>query len=393
MKHRNLVWPFSFYFLFYAGVAASFPYQVLYYQSLSFTGAQIGLLVGIAPLITLVSLPLITGLADRTNKHKLIMSLSLLIVILGLVLLPLLKTLLPLLILVILSGVFFSPVTSLADSATMFMLGDGKALYGRIRLGGTIGFGIVATVVGALVEDHGLRIAFWSAAGMFFIAFLASQKLVHGGEASGKSVDRGRASDLLRNPHFLLFLLIGFSGGLSFTTINIYLFPYMKDLGAGESMMGLALTIGTIAEVPVLFFVSRFIKRFRAFAVVVFSLAMTGLRLLLLAVAPTPGFVLLTQLLNGFNYPLLVVAGVVYADEQAPQGFRATAQGLFGAAVGGVGAAVGGFAGGLLLERLGAKGLYFSICVFVAFVLVFVYLVRRALPPEQEPAPLAPSIG
>jgi MFS family permease len=103
--------------------------------------------------------------------------------------------------------------------------------------------------------------------------------------------------------------------------------------------------------------------------------------------------VLLVQLLNGFNYPLLTVAGVVYADEQAPKGFRATAQGLFGAAVGGVGAAVGGFAGGLLFEWLGAKGMFFFFCMFVALVLVFAYLVRRALPPEQEPAPLAPSIG
>ena len=393
MKYRNLVWPFSFYFLFYAGVAANFPYQVLYYQSLSFTGAQIGLLAGIAPLITLASLPLMTGLADRTNKHKLIMSLSLLVVISGLVLFPLLKTFIPFLVLAIVSGVFFSPVTSLADSATMFMLGDGKDLYGRLRLGGTIGFGIVATAVGALVEDHGLKLAFWSAAGIFFIAFLVSQKLVHGAPVSGRPVDRERASDLLRNPHFLLFLLIGFSGGLAFATFNIYLFPYMKDLGAGESTMGLALTIGTIAEVPVLFFVSRFIRRFRAYAVAVFSLAMTGLRLLLLAIAPTPGFVLFVQLLNGFNYPLLAVAGVVYADERAPRGFRATAQGLFGAAIGGVGAAVGGFAGGLLFESMGAKGMYLVLFVFVALVLVSVSLVRRALPPEQEPAPLAHSIG
>jgi len=69
------IWPFSFYFLIFAGAAAHLPYQVLYYQSLSFTGAQIGL----------VSLPLVTGLADRRNKHRLIMRLSLLVVILGLI--------------------------------------------------------------------------------------------------------------------------------------------------------------------------------------------------------------------------------------------------------------------------------------------------------------------
>jgi MFS family permease len=190
MKNRALIWPFSFYFLFYAGVASFGPYRVLYYQSLSFTGAQIGLLVGITPLITLVSVPLMTGLADRTNRHGLIMSLSLLAVVLGLVLLPTLKTFMLLFAVAILFSIFFSPIMPLSNSATMFMLGDKRELYGRIRLGGTIGFGIVATVAGSLAENNGLKIAFWSAAGFFFIAFVVSQKLVHGGEESGKSVDR-----------------------------------------------------------------------------------------------------------------------------------------------------------------------------------------------------------
>jgi PPP family 3-phenylpropionic acid transporter len=240
------------------------------------------------------------------------------------------------------------------------------------------------------VQSHGLKAAFWSAAGLFFIAFLVSQKLVHGGQESGGPAQRGRASDLLKNPRFILFLLLGFSGGVSFTTINAYLFPYMKDLGAGESTMGLALTIGTIAEIPVLFFVGRFIRRFGAYAVVVFALAMTGMRLALLAVAPTPLFVLFSQLLNGFNYPLLTVAAVTYADEQAPQGFRATAQGLYNAAAGGIGGAVGGLAGGLLFESVGAKGMNLVLLIFVTLVLVSVGLLRRALPPEPESAPLQP---
>ncbi len=141
-----------------------------------------------------------------------------------------------------------------------------------------------------------------------------------------------------------------------------------------------------------LFFAGRFIKRFKPYAVLIFSIAMTGLRFLLLAVAANPVFVLFVQLLNGFNFPLLYVAGVTYADEHAPEGFRATAQGLFNAAMGGIGAALGAFAGGLLFESVGAKGMYLVLCVFVVFVLVFASLVRRALPPEQESVPLTHSI-
>ena len=392
MNYRKYLWPFGFYFIFYAGVASFGPYQVLYYQSLSFTGAQIGLLVGIAPLITLVSVPLMTGLADNTHQHKLIMSLSLLFVVSGLMLLPYLKIFALIFGYAILFSVFFSATMPLSISATMFMLGDRKELYGRMRLGGTIGFGIVATIVGTLVENHGLKIAFWGAASLFFIALLVSLKLEHGGEEIKDSTGRGRASELLKNPHFLLFLVIGFSGGLSFATLNTYLFPYMKTLDAGESLMGLALTIGTIVEIPVLFFANRLIKRFGAYILLLFSLAMTGLRFLLLVVAPDPRFVLFIQLLNGFNYPLLIVAGVTYADEHAPQGFHATAQGLFNAATGGIGAAVGGFVGGLLFEGIGARGMYLFFCIFVVLILVVVTIVHQLLPLEKEDMPSSPAI-
>ncbi len=383
MLSKKFVWPFSFYFLIFAGVAAHGPYRVLYYQSLSFTGAQIGLLVGITPLITMVSLPLITSLADRTNRHSMVMNISLLIVIAGLIILPYLTDFTPIFGVAIVFAIFFSPVLSLANSASMFMLGDQKELYGRVRLGGTIGFSIVAAIAGVLVENQGLKIAFWSGALIFFITFLVSQKLVHAEETSDQTANKGQVADLLKNPHFLLFLLIGLSGGISFATLNTYFFPYMQELGAGEAVMGLALTIGTIVEMPVLFFVNRFITRFKAYPLLIFALAMTGLRFLLLGIAPNPTFVLFVQLLNGLNYPLLTVAAVTYADEQAPVGYRATAQGWFNAATGGFGGAIGGFIGGLMMESIGGKGMYLIFFGFVILVLIVVSLIKRSLPPEE----------
>lgn len=383
MKNKQLRWPFGFYFLLLAGVAAHGPYRVLYFQSLEFTGAQIGLLTGVAPLVTLISLPLITGFADRTKRHKLIMSVALLVVIAGLIIYTTLTTFTALFIVTILIGIFFAPVMALANSATMFMLGEWKEGYGRIRLGGTLGFSVVATLAGILVENHGLKIAFWSGAGILFLSFLVSQKLTHGDKESGKPANWNRIGELLKNPRFLLFLLLSLSGGISFATLNSYLFPYMKAVGAKEATMGLALTIGTISEVPAMFFAGQFIKRYKAFNIILFALAMTGLRFLLLGIATSPTLVLWIQLLNGLNYPLLTVAGVTFADEHAPEGFRATAQGLFNTATGGIGAALGGFAGGLLFESLGAHGMYLAFGTFVFIGLVVVGAIQRVLAPKE----------
>jgi len=376
-------WLFSFYFLYFVGVASFRPYLVLHYQALGFTGTQIGLIFGVTPLVTIISLPLMTGLADKSNRHRLIMSLALLISVVILTVIPYLELFVVVFAVMLVYTVFRAPVMPLAASATMHMLGDQKELFSRMRLGGTIGYSIAATGVGLLVENHGLRIAFWTAAVAFFLAFVISQKMVHSDDYE-KSKHRGRASELLKNPQFLLFLLLGFSGGIAAATLNTYLFPYMKELGAGESTMGLALTIGTIVEVPVLFFVSSFIKRFKAYTIVVFALGMTGLRFILLAIAGDPTFVLVIQLLNGVNHPLLSVAGATYTDEQAPPRFRATAQGLFNVATAGIGSAVGGFVGGLLFDYIGAKGMYLTVGLSIIVVIAFVTVARRFLPVERN---------
>jgi MFS transporter, PPP family, 3-phenylpropionic acid transporter len=385
IQHKTALWPFSFFFLFYAAVAAHGPYRVLYFQSRSFSGVQIGLLSGIAPLITLVTLPLITGLADRTNKHRTITTLSLLVVIVTVAAYPTIKNFTVLFILTVLASTFFSAVLSLANSATMFMLGERKDRYSRIRLGGTIGFSLVAVLAGTLVEQRGLTIAFFVGAALFFATLLVSLKLVHGEEESENSANWRGMRELIRNPHFLLFLLIGLVGGISFTALQTFFFPYMKSLGARESLMGLSLTIGTFAEVPILFFAGRFIKRFSAYKLMVFSLFMTALRLLLLGILANPALILFVQLLSGFNFPLLTVAGVTHADDLAPKGFRATAQGLFNTAVSGVGTAIGGITSGLLFENLGAKRMYLGLCLFLILVLVAVSLVRRGLPERKGP--------
>lgn len=379
-------WAFGVYVLLFAGSASYRPFMVLFYQSLDFTGAQIGILAGITPLLALISMPLMTGIADRTHQHKLVMSLMLLASVGVLSIFPALDTFLLVLGGTLLITIFFPPIIPLLDSATMSILGDRKDLYSRIRLGGTIGFGVMATITGTLVENYGLRLAFWSAAAMYFITLIVSQKLSHKGDASEDDLEPSNAGRLLQNPQFLLFLFIGISGGVAFGALNAYLFPYMDQLGATGTVMGLALTIGTIAEIPVLFFIGRFIKQFGAYTLLLVSIGLTSVRLFLTAIAPTPEFVLAAQLLNGFNYPLLVVAGVTYADEHAPQGFHATAQGLFTVAVGGIGVAIGSFIGGILFDAIGPRSMYVIFSIYIAVVLVIVNLIQRVLAAPSQPA-------
>jgi PPP family 3-phenylpropionic acid transporter len=193
---------------------------------------------------------------------------------------------------------------------------------------------------------------------------------------------------LLSNPRWILFLIVALSSGLALAGVNNYFFPYMKELGAGTSMMGIALTIGTITEVPVLFFGNRLLRLFKPYGLFMLAAAVTAIRVLLFAANSTPAFALVIQLLNGFTFPAMWMAGVAWANAHAPQGMTATAQGLFGAMTFGFGMAVGGFLGGPLLESLGGRGLYLVFGSIALATVIVAALVERRLPKEMPAAPI-----
>lgn len=374
--------------MIYAGFAFASPFLVLYFQGLGFSGAEIGLLAGVAPLITFCGAPFWTGLADATRRHRLILTLSMTVGVAGYILYPFLRVFAVVFLVSIVLNFFFAPVSSFADNATMYMLGDKKDFYGRIRLGGTVGYAIAAPIAGVLVARYGLRAGFWSAAAAYFLALLLSRGFVHAPSKDSPPALRGLRT-LLSNPRWILFLIVALSSGLALAGVNNYFFPYMKELGAATSLMGIALTIGTITEVPVLFFGNRLLRFFKPYGLFMLAAAVTAIRVLLFAANTSPTLALAIQLLNGFTFPAMWMAGVAWANAHAPQGMTATAQGLFGAMIFGFGMAVGGFLGGPLLESLGGRGLYLVFgCITLATVVV-VALVERRLPKEAPAAPVA----
>ncbi|MBN2118879.1 MAG: MFS transporter [Anaerolineales bacterium] len=377
------IWPFTFYFLYFAAFASALPFFVLFYQSLGFNGAQIGLLTGVPPLITLFASPTWTSFADAKQRHKFVMGLGIVISAIAIICLPFFTGFTLVFIIIILFYIFISPVASLADSATMAMLGEERAMYGRIRLGGTIGFGLFAPIAGALVEDYGLKIGFWAFSAIMLVNFFISQRLSHGShEVSTSNSISIRV--LLTNRRWINFLFLAFLGGIGGFSAASYLFPYMAEMGANESTMGWALTIATLTEIPIFFFGNRLVRKFGAYGLLTLSLAMFGIRALLFAAVSVPLLVLVVQVFGGMIFPAMWAAGVSYADENAPAGLKSSAQGLFGAASFGVGAAFSGFISGLLLESIGGRGMFLVLGIIILVGLAIAEGIRRLFPEKSD---------
>jgi PPP family 3-phenylpropionic acid transporter len=375
------IWPFSFYFLYFAAFASLLPYFVLFYQGLGFNGTQIGLLTGVPPLITLFGAPFLAGVADSTSRHRLIMGLGIIVSIGVMLIMPSMKVFVIVFILIIIFNTFMSPISPLADSATLSMLGEERAMYGRIRMGGTIGWGLMAPVAGTVVENYGLRLGFLMFAVIMLLNFFVSQKFSFG-RTEEHEAKGGGIRTLLANRQWVFFLIVSFLGGVGIFTVASYLFPYMAELGANESQMGIALTISTLTELPVFFFGHRLVKRFGSYRLFMIALALIGVRSLLYAAIDSSAQIYLVQAFSGMIFPVMWLAGVSYADENAPAGLKSTAQGVFGAMTFGFGAALGGFVGGLLLESIGGRGMFFVFGITILVWLALIEGIKRLLPKE-----------
>lgn len=375
-KQPTLIWPKAFYFCFYAAGAALMPFLVLYYESLGLSGRQIGFLAGISPFISLVGAPLWGALADITRRHKAIWSIA----IAGAITMALVLsrvTIFALLIpTVVLYALFASPIIPLADSAVMALLAERRDRYGRQRIWGAVGWGIAGPLVGQLIETRGLQWAFWGYAGIMLVGLLVVGQIPYRADGLQAPFWRGTRT-LLANRAWLLFLFLAFVGGAGQAVIHNYLFLYMNDLGASKTMMGFSLTIATLSELPMFFFADRFLARWSAKGLFVFGTLVYVIRAMALSFINIPGLILVTQLTHGLTFSAMWVAGVSYADQIAPPGLKATAQGLFTGVFMGIGSATGAVVGGLLYQDFGGAVMYRSMSLVVAGSILVFLLVQR----------------
>ncbi len=330
----------------------------------------------------MVGATLWTGLADAKLRHKLIMSLTILISVLTAVMFPLINSFALIIPVVFIFALFSAPVTSFADSATIYMLAAKKDMYGRIRLGGTIGWGLFAPLAGLIIDRHGIKWAFWGYSAILVFTLLICQWFTFEQKVVREPM-QGNIFKMLSDRRWMLFLSLMLLSGVAFTTVNSYLFPYMVALGINGLTRGIALTIATISELPVLFFSNYLIDRFKARGLLFIGVFITGVRLILYAAVNSLSGILIFQLLSGLTFPLVWVAAVSYANDIAPEGMKATGQGLLGAIVFGFGAAVGGVVGGLLRGSLGGQAMFFLMGIVVLLGMAVIFLLERNYHPRQ----------
>ena len=378
----------TFYFLFFAGLAALMPFLALYYEGLGLSGRQIGVLTAIPPLIALFAASLWGGLADATHQHRRLLGLAMAGAIVCVLVLSQASSFLLLGVLIVGYAFFFAPINPLVDNSAMEMLGERKNQYGQLRLWGAIGWGVSAPLIGRLVETHGLRWSFLGYALIMALGLVVILRLPISENSISSSFWHGFRV-LMARRRWILFLIVVFVAGLGAGILNNYLFLYMNQLGASETLMGLALTVATLSELTVFALSGRMLQRWGTGRMLAASIVAMVIRMLAYSVVTTPWAVLVIQLLHGFTFAALWTAGVSYANSAAPRGMGATAQGVFSGVTMGLAAATGAFVGGWLYQGVGPVLMFRWAGIGIALALLVAALASRYL---VDPQPTAASV-
>ena len=366
VKKHGKFWAFAFYFLFFSGSVAVNNYYALYFQQQGVPGSQIGLLLGLGSLSSLIAGPLWSGLADASQRHRLILSVTVLGNLVAVFLFPFSNAFWWFLVLMVVQSFFVGPIISLADNAALTVLGDERDQYGSLRSGGTIGWGLFAPVAGLMVARFGMRYNFSIYAFGLFLALLACQQMHFSSHKAGGSF-WGGLRQLLLDRKWLVFLFVVFIGGSGNAIISNYLFVYLQKIGTSPAWMGWAITISTAMEAPALFLGSRLLRKFGTYRLLLLGLACMGIRCALYSAVSVPWGALAVQLMQFVSFPFILVAGVSFVVENATAGMGATAQSIFWSSFSGIGYVAGGFFGGVLLQYIGVQGMFltFGMVIFV----------------------------
>lgn len=235
------------------------------------------------------------------------------------------------LILLILVSIAGAACDSMNNVACLELLGSNTEAFGRQRLFGTIGWGLVCPLSGFLSDQFERSIIYV----VLLMVILRTTDIII---MCIIPIPKARVSSDMSRDIRIIFTskdILVFSCGVAFygfvtSIINVFEFWFLEDLGASRTLLGLSIFMQClVGEVPFLFFsgwIVRKIGHFLSFACVFFGLL---LRLAFYFVLVNPWLVLPIDTLHGVTYGLFIVTITSFAKRKAPTGMDATMLGLF----------------------------------------------------------------
>lgn len=455
---KNLLLSKVFYFFYWGAVGSFLPLLGVYFKQLGMSPSQSGTLVGCRPMVEFLSAPMLGSLADKLDRRKSLFIFSLTAWIsftfsfafikpapvsckkyflltknvseiskdatmelrdfLGprtatktlppepkvknsLVFSPsgVHQVFLVLLFLTVIGEFFSAPAITLADSATLQILGDQKDKYGKQRLWGSLGWGMSMFTLGFVIDKiRGYEVCGeivsknYTPAFYFFVVLMLCALLVatrfsfisKPNESKDKAGGGLQLLQVLVTFRYLSFLFVAFFMGFGNGLIFTFLYWHLEDLGGPPTLFGIASLIDHISEIICYFQVEYVIQKIGHVHVLYVGLAGNVLRFICISLLSNPWYVLPLEILQGITHAAVWASCTSYIGKIAPTEYATSAQGVLQGLHHGLGRGCGAILGGILIHIYNTEVVFRCYGVLCSVFLVIYCSVNCLLGPDTK---------
>jgi PPP family 3-phenylpropionic acid transporter len=159
---------------------------------------------------------------------------------------------------------------------------------------------------------------------------------------------------------------------------------YLTEIGATPGMVGLAVGLQGLGEIPLYLLAGWIIGRIGPHRTIAIAIAVFGLRSFLYSVITVPALAASVELLHGLSFSLFLVASVQYVDQLVPTTWRATGQSLLSTAYFGAGSIAGNVWAGFLYDRIGIQPMFRVNAGILLVLAVVSFFALRPQPTERD---------
>lgn len=363
-----------FWFTYMGSLGIVFPYFSLYLrENAGLTGAEMGLVLAMPPLMGILAQPFWGQVADRTGARGRLLAWLALLSAIGYLVLGMANGFVAVLVATAALALFSSAILPITMSVSLAVLqAAGVHAFGYVRAWGTVGYFVVVIIFPWFLQHFqaqemtaavlarsrtDLSLMFPATAALVFASGIVAFFLPRHGAVS-LTAAKGDWRALFRNRPYMRLLL--FSLGVNLLLYGpMWLFPiFVRSRGGDVSTIRGMWMVMLVFEIPLVLSTGRGLKRLGARGLLAAGAFFGGVRWLLCAWVTDPVLLYSVQALHGVTVVGLNLGGPLYLDAVAPEKLRSTAQAVLSMV--GVGAAgiLSNVASGWLLEHSGINAIY-----------------------------------
>lgn len=285
------------YFFVYFAMASFSSVLPVYLTGVGKSATEMSLIVSAAGLFSFAMVPVVGYLCDRTGKPRLVSGVLLLAMGLLALIFPLCHGVWALFLL---NGFIMSFMNSVMPVSER-IAGATKFRYGVLRVWGTFGYAAGAQAAGVAIQSFPAMVLFILVLLSTLLGALgfagAEDPILPDSAREREHRERVKLSSFLKNPQFLLFLVIAFLFSACSGTNMTYSPMLLSSMGVSTGVVGTVLSVSTLVEIPIILFSNKFMDRFSGKTLLLATFGVATVQFLFYGLAREPWVVVMIMIL------------------------------------------------------------------------------------------------